>query len=477
MRENAISVLGTKLGRFWFDFSDRRIKVPYTRELGPSAGDVDSNGNDVDTDECTLQCTAAICGDGVVHEGVEECDDGNDIDVDDCLVGCLAAKCGDGVVHELLEGCDDGNNVDNDACSNKCIPASCGDAVVQIGEQCDDGNKFDDDDCTTLCNAATCGDGFVHTGVEQCDDAGESNVCDADCTPAMCGDAVLNVKAGETCDDGGFSPTCDADCTPAVCGDKVINTKANETCDDGMETVTCDSDCTAPMCGDGVVNKTAGEVCDTSGESPSCNANCTPAKCGDGVLNMAAGEQCDDGNNAEGDGCSSTCKAHKVVFVSSVPYDGNMGGLPGADAKCQALATAVGLKGTFLAWLSDNTGSPSTRFTKSAIPYVRRDGVLVANNWTDLTDGAIANSIGVSELGLAPGVGPEPCGNLVGLTRTNTATNGGQYNAALSCNNWSSNAANLITGGGHYFSANANWTAYVCAQFCSWKKPIYCVEQ
>ena len=45
LRGNAISVLGTNLGRFWFDFSDRRIKVPYTRELGPSAGDVDSNGN------------------------------------------------------------------------------------------------------------------------------------------------------------------------------------------------------------------------------------------------------------------------------------------------------------------------------------------------------------------------------------------------------------------------------------------------
>ena len=36
------------MGRFWFDFSNPQIKVPYTRELSPSAGDVDSNGNDVD---------------------------------------------------------------------------------------------------------------------------------------------------------------------------------------------------------------------------------------------------------------------------------------------------------------------------------------------------------------------------------------------------------------------------------------------
>jgi hypothetical protein len=36
---------------------------------------------------------------------------------------------------------------------------------------------------------------------------------------------------------------------------------------------------------------------------------------------------------------------------------------------------AAGLPGTYRAWISDITGSPSTRFTKSTIPYVRRDGV------------------------------------------------------------------------------------------------------
>ena len=45
LRGNAISVLGTKLGHFWFDFSDPQIKVPNTWELSPLAGDVDSNGN------------------------------------------------------------------------------------------------------------------------------------------------------------------------------------------------------------------------------------------------------------------------------------------------------------------------------------------------------------------------------------------------------------------------------------------------
>jgi cysteine-rich repeat protein len=39
-------------------------------------------------------------------------------------------------------------------------------------------------------------------------------------------------------------------------------------------------------------------------------------------LNKTAGEQCDDGNVAEGDGCSSTCKSHKVVFATSTAFDG-----------------------------------------------------------------------------------------------------------------------------------------------------------
>ena len=201
-----------------------------------------------------------------------------------------------------------GNDIDNDACSNKCVPASCGDMIVQMGEQCDDGNKFDDDACTTLCNDAQCGDGFIHAGVEQCDDAGESMACDSDCTPALCGDNLLNVKAGESCDTGGFSKTCDNDCTPPVCGDKLVNPLAGETCDEGSETASCDDDCTAVVCGDGALNEVAGELCDTEGDSNICDGDCTFPKCGDGYINPKAGENCEDANMDPGDGCSNTCK-------------------------------------------------------------------------------------------------------------------------------------------------------------------------
>ena len=43
------------------------------------------------------------------------------------------------------------------------------------------------------------------------------------------------------------------------------------------------------------------------------------------------------------------------VFNSSTSYNGNLGGLTGADAKCQSRAAAAGLTGTYKAWLSSTT--------------------------------------------------------------------------------------------------------------------------
>jgi hypothetical protein len=110
----------------------------------------------------------------------------------------------------------------------------------------------------------------------------------------------------------------------------------------------------------------------------------------------------------------------KKVFVTSQTYSGNLGGLAGADAKCQQLANAAGLTGTFKAWLSDQSGNcPATRFaigfsppgpyhpkpaTTPTIqhPYVLVNGKTIANGWADLTKGSIATPIQVDERGGTP---------------------------------------------------------------------------
>jgi cysteine-rich repeat protein len=79
------------------------------------------DGNLEDNDACTYPfCQHNLCGDGVLYEGVEECDDGNAIGGDECTLTCTTPFCGDGVKHIGVEECDDGNDVNDDFCTNDC---------------------------------------------------------------------------------------------------------------------------------------------------------------------------------------------------------------------------------------------------------------------------------------------------------------------------------------------------------------------
>ena len=88
-----------------------------------------------------------LCGDGVLDPG-EICDDGPaNGDHAACTSACMLAKCGDGLLHQGVEECDLGP--DNKAgVYDGCIPTTCvkgphcGDAIVQIpDEECDDGDQ------------------------------------------------------------------------------------------------------------------------------------------------------------------------------------------------------------------------------------------------------------------------------------------------------------------------------------------------
>jgi hypothetical protein len=89
----------------------------------------------------------------------------------------------------------------------------------------------------------------------------------------------------------------------------------------------------------------------------------------------------------------------KIVFVSSVMVPPDVGGLAGADAKCNALAQSANLPGTYVAWLSDSSTSAKERLTPGAGPFVRVDGIIVAKDIPDLLDGNITNPISMTEKG------------------------------------------------------------------------------
>ena len=157
------------------------------------------------------------------------------------------------------------------------------------------------------------------------------------------------------------------------------------------------------------------------------------------------------------------------VFLSSIRYAGNLGGLSGADAKCQGLADAAGLPGSYQAWLSDSTSSPSSRFVPSTGPYQLINGTTIAANFTDLVDGTLLAPINVTETG--GGVGSSE----VTWTHTLSTGNGGG-DADSHCANWSSSAPVAAGDYGHATQLGQEWT-FVSEASCSNFFHLYCFQQ
>lgn len=144
-------------------------------------GEECDDGNDIDTDMCLSTCLNATCGDGFVQDGVEQCDDG--METAECNADCTPASCGDGQVNMAAgETCDDQNDVNTDSCVS-CQDAVCGDGFVQAGvEECDDGNVNPGDGCDEVCIAecANIGEGNLmaengtNMGVFYCYNQGDS---------------------------------------------------------------------------------------------------------------------------------------------------------------------------------------------------------------------------------------------------------------------------------------------------------------
>jgi cysteine-rich repeat protein len=194
-------------------------------------------------------------------------------------VDAAFTACGNGGVEcEPGEECDDGNQRDGDGCSAQCQLEICGNGVLDLGEQCDDGNQIDGDGCSAACRLEVCGNGFLDPG-EQCDFFGQTAFCDSDCTFPVCGDGLINPAAGEQCDDGNAvnGDGCSAQCQLEVCGNGVVD--PGEQCDAAGESAVCDRDCTLAVCGDALLNLAAGEQCDDGPVNGSpgdrCSATCT----------------------------------------------------------------------------------------------------------------------------------------------------------------------------------------------------------
>jgi hypothetical protein len=163
------------------------------------------------------------------------------------------------------------------------------------------------------------------------------------------------------------------------------------------------------------------------------------------------------------------------VFITSQTYDGNLGGLAGADARCQALANASPRTqgGTYKAWLSDFefADSPALRFANTAQtgPYLRVDdaATVIASGWADLTDTELQATISTDELG-------QPIGDPA-LVWSNTGT-GGFPRSASNCEGWSILANDEFGGIGTATFTDFHWTDNGAVS-CDTPSRLYCFEQ
>jgi Collagen triple helix repeat (20 copies) len=156
----------------------------------------------------------------------------------------------------------------------------------------------------------------------------------------------------------------------------------------------------------------------------------------------------------------------KRVFVSSTLTQGAFGGLAGGDAICQAAADAASLGGTYLAWLSSSTGSPSTRFTRSDSPYSLVNGRRIAANWSALVSHEldIENNVALTEQNVA----------YEGMVYTATYR-GGYFFGERDCDGWTSvDPAQLGTVNVNTSNGGMEVNDFVA---CDVFLPLYCFEQ
>lgn len=191
---------------------------------------------------------------------------------------------------------------------------------------------------------------------------------------------------------------------------------------------------------------------------------------------------------------SATPQAFKKIFVTSISYNGNLGGISGADANCGTRAAAVLLTGQFRAYLSDSThdavcrvlglagklasncGLPVAPDLTAIGPYQNRNGQVVNVNLDSLIYGkapttttcsgggpSLLNAVGYDEAA-APSSAQPFTGTQCGV----------QFGA--NCTDWTSGVlANAQLGVAN--ATNSSWSSNGAVLACLAGAPLYCVEK
>jgi hypothetical protein len=172
---------------------------------------------------------------------------------------------------------------------------------------------------------------------------------------------------------------------------------------------------------------------------------------------------------------AQTPASNMSFFVtSSNPKGGNLGGLAGADATCQALAKAVGSTKTWRAYLSTSTVDAKSRIGNG--PWYNAKGVQIAANVADLhsANNKISAATALTEKGTTPNylAGNPPAPTAQPLQHDiMTGTNEDGTKNADTCRDWTVGNADAKTMLGHADRLGRNagvnsWNAIHASQGC-----------
>lgn len=152
----------------------------------------------------------------------------------------------------------------------------------------------------------------------------------------------------------------------------------------------------------------------------------------------------------------------KRVFVTSSEYTGDLGGLVGADEKCQAAADSVSLGGAWAAWLSTSTVDAIDRIEGGG-PWVLVDRkTKVFNNRTNLLTTSLR------------AIDRDERGKSVPLARAWAGTDHGRATADT-CSNWTSSEFSTLDFGTTV--DGMDWNMSMNPAGCSEQNPIVCFER
>jgi len=227
------------------------------------------------------------------------------------------------------------------------------------------------------------------------------------------------------------------------------------------------------LCGDGILDQD--EECDAGEENGieggECSVDCTLPSCGDGYFNSDE-EECDgsDPDFVETAICTDVCTWEGVIaFVTFETFQGDFGGLTGADTLCKTAAKDGGLTSPngYRAWLGVSPESAASHIPLVDKPYYRLDGEMIALKKDDLLDGKLLAPLVVTELKSTLMFAP---------VWTNSNADGSIKSLTEDCQSFTSPSDGELGGVGLTGKTDSSWTDFGTST-CDRHRRLYCFSE